>query len=72
MKKVLIISILLVSAFPACKSKNSNSDVGKKTETYREVGVKNVNGNIPDTSDAINLTTKKDSTSAMKDSSRVR
>lgn len=67
MKKIVIISILLSTAFPACKSKNSDAD--KKTPTYREVNVKNVNGNIPDTTNAIDLNTKKDSSSTRIDSS---
>lgn len=68
MKKIVILSILFAPAFTGCKNKNSNSDVGKKTETYQQVPVKNANGNIPDTSDAINLSTKKDSTSVRIDS----
>lgn len=69
MKKILAICLLFAAAFPACKS-NNNKD--KKTETYREVNVKNVNGNIPDTTNAIDLGTKKDTSSVMKDSSRVK
>jgi hypothetical protein len=74
MKKLLIVLILISSAFFSCDNhKKSNKEVGKDTETYRQVGVDNVNGNIPDTSDAINLSTKKvDSSEAKTDSSLIK
>lgn len=63
MKKLSPLLILLM-VFVSCN--NSNND--EKTPTYREVNVKNVNGNIPDTTNAIDLSTKK-TDSTMRDSS---
>lgn len=71
MKKLLILLLVFSGTFISCDhNKKSNSEVGKDTETYRQVGVDNVNGNIPDTTDAINLSTKKvDSSATQIDSS---
>ena len=59
MKKIsfiLSLSVLLV----ACNSqKTSNEKMGEDVEPYGNVGVENVNGNIPDTTNAINLGTHK-------------
>lgn len=64
MKKLYPLFIVLF-VFISC---NNNKD--KKTPTYREVNVKNVNGNIPDTTNAIDLSTKKSDTGlSKKDSS---
>lgn len=59
MKKFcLIISTSFI--FLACNSdKTSNEKVGEDIEPYRQVGVKNVNGNIPDTTNSIDLSTNK-------------
>ena len=44
----------------ACNNaKTSNEKVGEGVEPYRQVGVENVNGNIPDTSNSIDLSTRK-------------
>jgi hypothetical protein len=40
--------------------------MGKDVDSYRQVGVENVNGNIPDTTDAIDLSTKKTDSSTLK------
>ena len=64
MKKLFIalIAFLLFS----CQSKEKTTDDSKNKN---EVGVQNANGGIPDTTNAINLSThKKDSTSSAKDS----
>ena len=69
MKKLLASSIPLLLFF-ACNS-NSNKDSRKDTiKTYDQVGVKNVNGNIPDTSNAIDLTHKLDTIGDHKDSTK--
>ena len=63
MKK--IIGVLMISAgLFACNNQESttNEAVGEDVDPYRQVGVENVNGNIPDTTDAIDLSTQKDST----------
>ena len=54
MKKLLI--IIAASAFIfSCSSKEEEST----EETKNEVGVQNVNGNIPDTTNSIDLSTSK-------------
>ena len=70
MKKSLI-GFATVFVFISCNSnKNNNEKVGKDIDPYRQVGVENVNGNIPDTTNSINLSTKKvDSVNVHKDSS---
>lgn len=58
---------LFVFTFFSCTSNSSKSveDTGSKIET----GVQNVNGNIPDTTNSINLSThKKDTVLKSKDS----
>lgn len=61
--KKLIYPFVVLMLFASCKSNND-----KKTPTYRDVNVKNVNGNIPDTTNAIDLSTKKQDTVTRKDS----
>jgi hypothetical protein len=68
MKRNLLVCVLFSLSFFACNNKKSNNNSGKNSETYREVPVPNVNGNIPDTTNSIDLSTKKDS-SVVKDSS---
>ena len=59
MKKFCII-FSTACIFLACNSnKTSNEKAGKEVDPYRQVGVENVNGNIPDTTNSINLSTKK-------------
>lgn len=66
MKKIII--ILLTSAvLSSCSSKNTNS---KEDKSKMEVGVENVNGNIPDTTNSINLSTQKKDSTGKKDSIR--
>ena len=58
MKRLLI--IIAASAFIySCSSKEEETT----GETKTEAGVQNVNGNIADTTNAINLSTSKDSSS---------
>lgn len=52
----------------ACNSNNTKKK--KSTETYHQVGVPNVNGNIPDTTNAIDLTHKLDTMGKYKDSAK--
>jgi uncharacterized membrane protein len=66
MKKIYFAAIIL-SLF-SCKS---NETTTEDTKNSNQVGVPNVNGNIPDTTNAINLSTqKKDTTAKSKDSMR--
>ena len=60
MKRMMLI-IGLVSVILGCNS--SDKKKTDETKTDNQVGVQNVNGNIPDTTNAINLNSqKKDST----------
>lgn len=66
MKRTIFI-IGLVFFIWGCNS--SNKKKTEETKTNTEVGVENVNGNIPDTTNAINLSThEKDSTGKHADS----
>ena len=62
MKKLL--AILLIAGIISCNSdKNEKED--KSKEGANEPGIENVNGNIPDTTNAINLDNdKRDSSTA--------
>lgn len=64
MKNSLVILFILFFGLLSC---NNNND--KKTPTYRNVNVKNVNGNIPDTTNAIDLSRKKTDTASSADTS---
>jgi hypothetical protein len=70
MKKNLIIIALFSVTFFACNNHKNNA--GKDSETYRTVPVPNVNGNIPDTNNSIDLSTKKDSSLLKTDSGKVK
>ena len=59
MKKFCIILSTTFVLFACNSNKTSNEKVGKDIEPYRQVGVENVNGNIPDTTNSINLSTNK-------------
>ena len=66
MKKIFIAAIVLILI--SCQS---NETTTEGTKNSNQVGVPNVNGNIPDTTNAINLSTqKKDTTAKSKDSMR--
>ncbi len=66
MKKIFIAAIVLILI--SCQS---NETATEGTKNSNQVGVPNVNGNIPDTTNAINLSTqKKDTTAKSKDSMR--
>lgn len=68
MKKVFtIISTIAIFGCNSGSEKNTDSD---STKTYNQVGVPNVNGNIPDTTNAINLTHKLDTTGNSKDTAK--
>jgi hypothetical protein len=67
MKKVVFMS-LITSVIFSCSSNDKKTTTDSKNNN--EVGVPNVNGNIPDTTNAINLSTHKKDSSATKDSAR--
>lgn len=58
MKKLLVI-IAASALISSCASKEEETT----GETNNEAGVQNVNGNIPDTTNAIDLSTSRDSAS---------
>ena len=62
----IILLLFSVMLFSCNNNKHSNTEMGKDVEPYRQVGVENVNGNIPDTTNAIDLSTKKTDSSALK------
>lgn len=65
MKKIFI--LVFASVFFSCNSNDRKTT--EDTKNKHVVGVPNVNGNIPDTTNAINLSThKKDTTMRSKDS----
>jgi len=70
MKKILTLCVLVASTFFACNNKKSNSKVAKDADTYKQVPVPNVNGNIPDTTNSIDLSTKKTDSSKSDSSSK--
>ena len=70
MKKILTLCVLVASTFFACNNKKSNSKAGKDADTYKQVPVPNVNGNIPDTSNSIDLNTNKTDSSKSDSSSK--
>ena len=60
MKAGLIVSSLAtVLFFSSC---NNGTDETDEPQTYDEVGVPNVNGNMPDTTNTISIGTETDST----------
>lgn len=59
--KILYTALLLT--FLGCKDKSAEGD-----KTQNQTGVPNVNGNIPDTTNAINLSTQKKDTVQAPDS----
>ena len=68
MKRTILI-IGMVSVILGCTS--SDEKKTDETKTDSQVGVQNVNGNIPDTSNAIKLSTdKNDSAGMRKDSAK--
>lgn len=67
MKKYFLLFVMSGAILFAC---NNQKQEKEKTETYRTVPVPNVNGNIPDTTNAIDLKTKHDSTHLKVDSSK--
>lgn len=65
MKNILIVAFALIIFSCNANDKTTTED----TSTKNEVGVQNDNGGIPDTTNAINLSThKKDTTMKSKDS----
>jgi uncharacterized protein YcfL len=68
MKKTLIIIALLQVMFSCSSNEKKTTD---DSQNQIEVGVQNNNGGIPDTTNAINLSThKKDTVNNSKDSIR--
>lgn len=59
MKKLSFIFSLTLLLFACNSQKTSNEKVGEDVDPYRRVGVDNVNGNIPDTTNTIDLSTNK-------------
>ena len=69
MKKYLLALSLFI--FACSEKKTSNGKVGEDVDSYGNIGIDNVNGNIPDTTNTINLSTDKvDSAKVLPDSSR--
>ena len=60
MKKILFLA--LSAMIFSCASKEEKTTGEKADSTKNEAGVQNVNGNIPDTTNAINLSTNKKDT----------
>lgn len=54
MKHILIFLLLIIS-FIGCKQGETNTE--KTPPTYRQTPVQNVNGNMPDTTNSIDLQT---------------
>jgi hypothetical protein len=68
MKKILV-GTAIVFLIAGCNSNDKKKAIDEKTDN--QAGVENVNGNIPDTSNAINLNThKKDSSGTHADSAK--
>jgi hypothetical protein len=68
MKRMMLI-VGLVSAIVGCNSSDKKKTEDTKTDS--QVGVQNANGNIPDTTNAIKLSTDvKDSSKTGKDSAK--
>ena len=59
MKKTSLILGLSLFIFACSNQGTSNEKVGEGVEPYSNVGVDNVNGNIPDTTNTIDLSTNK-------------
>lgn len=70
MKKLSFILSMSLLLFACNNQKTSNEKVGEDVEPYSNVGVDNVNGGIPDTTNTIDLSTNKvDSSNMLVDSS---
>lgn len=66
MKKLFVATLTLILFSCGSNDKKPTEDKSKN-----EVGIQNSNGNLPDTTNAINLSThKKDTTMSVKDSSK--
>lgn len=68
MKRMMLI-IGLVSFIWGCNSSDEKKTDEKKateTKTDNQVGVQNVNGNVPDTTNAIKLSTDKNDSAGMR------
>lgn len=59
MKKISFILSLSLLLFACNSNKTSNEKRGEDVDPTQNVGVDNVNGNIPDTTNTINLSTNK-------------
>lgn len=59
MKNLSFILVLSLLLFACSSDKKSNEKVGEDVEPYGNVGVENVNGGIPDTTNTIDLSTNK-------------
>ncbi len=63
-------AVVLISCMCACNSEEKKDTEKEKVETNNAAGVSNVNGNIPDTTNSIDLTTHRDSSVIKLDSSK--
>ncbi len=63
-------AVVLVSFMCTCNSEEKKDTEEEKVETNNQAGVSNVNGNMPDTTNAINLTTHNDSAVIKLDSAK--
>lgn len=68
--KRLVLKMIPLLVFAACSSNSNKEADTDTTKTYHQVGVPNVNGNIPDTTNAIDLTHKLDTVGNHKDSAK--
>lgn len=66
--KSIFFGLSLATAIFGCSASSDKKANADTTPTYHGVGVKNVNGNIPDTTNSIDLTHKLDTISNRKDS----
>ena len=64
MKKIIV--LVFATIIFSCNSNNKKAN--ENTKTNNEVGVQNENGGIPDTTNAINLSTHKKDTLQKRDS----
>ncbi|MEO6681858.1 MAG: hypothetical protein ABIN48_03445 [Ginsengibacter sp.] len=68
MKKILLTLSVSLLLFACDSNKSSNEEVGEDVEASPNIGVENVNGNIPDTINTIDISTNKvDSTNLTQD-----
>lgn len=73
MKKLFYSIIIPVFLLLACNNnEKTNEEVGEDVDPYRQTNVSNVNGNIPDTTHGIDLSTDPADTTRLIDSTYVK